>query len=988
MHSAQSRPDGTSVRYHLTDNELAVLPERTPRLRLGFAVMLLCLKYHGRWPSSIDDIPCDLLETVADQLSISERQMEFYDLAGRSAERHRGEIRALLGWRQPTAADGPKLTQWLVTYLENNPAAYLQDVVITHLHQLKIEPPAPERLRRLIHSAVHEYETRLYEKIATQIPGTIRERLEQLLDTKPSEGDDDDGQQDGARWARSGLTLLGRDPGPVGLESVLTEVAKLEQLRSLELPQSLFEAIPPAKIQAFKQRAATTPTRELRRHPEQMRYSLLAAFCVVRSRQIIDSLIDLLIAVVHRMNVVAENKVDKELLSQLKQQRVHGKPELLYRLAVASLAKPEGVVSEVVYGTVSEETLKRVVEEMEASGGTYRLHVQTRIRASYRGHYRRMLPRLINDLTFRSNNARHQPLIDAIALLRRFVGSRAQFYPEAESVPIKGVVPSQLRPFIVNKRGDQKRIHRVSYEICVLQTLRERLRCKEIWVEGAERWRNPDEDLPGDFEDKRQEYYQALDQPLAASEFIARLQNAMTEALSAFDKGLPGNEGVQIVGKKPRFKVRRLKAQPVAAGLRRVSREVSRRWPMTGLLDMLKEVELRTNFTRFLCSPGSYTRLDEATLRKRLLLCLYGLGTNLGVKHVSASDHGENLADLMYVRRRFIHPDGLRRAIAHVSDELFSIRLPALWGEATSACASDSKQFPAWNQNLMCEQHVRYGGRGIMIYWHVEQGACCIYSQLKRCSSSEVSAMIQGVLRHCTTMEVDKQYVDSHGQSHVGFAFCHMLGFRLLPRLRGISKQKLYRVRAGEPEAYPNLSPILTRPIRWELIEQQYDEIIKYTTALRLGTADAESILRRFTRDNLQHPTYQALVELGRAVKTIFLCQYLGDEALRREIHSGLNVVEQWNGVNDFIFFAKGGEFATNRREGQETAMLSLHLLQNALVYINTLMLQQVLSEPTWRERMTAEDKRGLNPLLSAHVTPYGSFDLDMTTRLPIKAAL
>ena len=51
--------------------------------------------------------------------------------------------------------------------------------------------------------------------------------------------------------------------------------------------------------------------------------------------------------------------------------------------------------------------------------------------------------------------------------------------------------------------------------------------------------------------------------------------------------------------------------------------------------------------------------------------------------------------------------------------------------------------------------------------------------------------------------------------------------------------------------------------------------MVKYSTALRLGTAETEAILRRFTRNNLQHPTYKALVELGKARRTIFLCRYL-----------------------------------------------------------------------------------------------------------------
>jgi TnpA family transposase len=122
-----------------------------------------------------------------------------------------------------------------------------------------------------------------------------------------------------------------------------------------------------------------------------------------------------------------------------------------------------------------------------------------------------------------------------------------------------------------------------------------------------------------------------------------------------------------------------------------------------------------------------------------------------------------------------------------------------------------------------------------------------------------------------------------------------LLGFQLLPRLKNIGRQRLYRPGAGRPEAYPWVQHVLTRPIDWELIRQQYDEMVKYATALRLGTAETEAILRRFTRNNVQHPTYRGLAELGKAIKTTFLCRYLHDEALRREINDGLNVIEHWN---------------------------------------------------------------------------------------------
>ena len=59
-----------------------------------------------------------------------------------------------------------------------------------------------------------------------------------------------------------------------------------------------------------------------------------------------------------------------------------------------------------------------------------------------------------------------------------------------------------------------------------------------------------------------------------------------------------------------------------------------------------------------------------------------------------------------------------------------------------------------------------------------------------------------------------------------------------------------------------------------------------------------------------------------------------------------------------------------------------VQLLQICLVYINTLMIQRVLTEPDWTQRMLPDDLRALTPLIYAHVTPYGSFRLDMSLRL------
>ena len=246
--------------------------------------------------------------------------------------------------------------------------------------------------------------------------------------------------------------------------------------------------------------------------------------------------------------------------------------------------------------------------------------------------------------------------------------------------------------------------------------------------------------------------------------------------------------------------------------------------------------------------------------------------------------------------------------------------------------------------------------------------------------------MIEGAIRHGTTMKVEGNYVDTHGQSEIGFAITRLLGFDLLPRIKQINKIRLYRPVTGQPDAYPRLTAALTRPIRCDLIEQNYDQMIKYATAIRQGTASTEAILRRFTR-SASHPTYQAMLEVGRAQRTIFVARFLRSHELQREITEGLNIVEAFNGANSVIYYGKGGEIASNRQDEQEMTALCLRILQAALVYVNTLMLQDVLAEDAWADMLTTEDRRGLTPLFWQHVLPYGEVKLDMTTRLSIRTA-
>jgi len=968
----------------LSDYAMVIAKSRANRL--AFAMWLMFFRDHGRFPRGPSDLQSPNIAALARQIEVAVPADGGLLLAERTAKRLRTEIRARFGFREATVADAEMLVAWLRDHVAGEVGGEIE-LLIERLEarcrELAIEPPTADRVERIARTALRAYEEQFHADIYGRLSPAIRERLDELLSSAEGAGDPSV-TEDVSAGAPAALLKLRGNPGRPSLASMQEELAKLDLIRRMDLPADLFDHASPRDLERCRRRVAVEAPHELRRHPDAARIAWLAAFVYLRARSLTDDLVDLLIETIHHIGARAERKVERELLDDLK--RVTGKQNLLFELANATLAQPDGVVRDVVFPVVGEQTLRDLVKEWKATGPTYRTTLRTVIRNSYQGHYRRMVPKLLAALDFRSNNEHHRPVMQALELVKRFADTKVRTFPADEEVPLDGVVRGLWRDAVVEKdAAGRDRINRVTYEVAVLEALREQLRCKEIWVVGANRYRNPDEDLPADFEVNRDEYYRALDLPLDADRFIAELQAEMRAALGALDGGLKKNPYVRIGPKGGGWiTLTPLDAQPDPPNLTAFKAELNVTWPMTSLLDMVKETDLRLGFTDVLKSPTAYETLERSVLQPRLLLCLHGIGTNAGLQRMAGLESGVTGKDLAYVRRRYISVDALRQAIAIVADGTLQARNPAIWGSGTTACASDSKHFGAWDQNLTTQWHVRYGGRGIMIYWHVERNSLCIHSQLKSPSSSEVASMIEGVIHHCTEVEVDRQYVDSHGQSTVAFAFCRLLGFLLLPRLKAIHSQKLYRPETGKADAYANLQLILSKPIDWELVRQQYDQMIKYTTALRLGTAETEAILRRFTKKNVQHPTYKAFAELGKAIKTIFLCRYLHSEALRREINEGLNVVEQWNGATDFVFFARRGEMVSNRREDHEISMLALHLIQNCMVYVNTLMIQKVLAQPHWQGKFTPRDYAALTPLIWEHVNPYGRFDLDMNTRLAL----
>jgi len=322
--------------WTLLPGEMELLGNKVGGNRIGFALLFKFFLLVAQFPNHPSDIPESVINYIAKQVKVPAEKYADYDWQGRTIKYHRAQIRNFFGFREATIKDAEKMGDWLcqnILAVEQRLES-LKELVYQRFQELHIEPTTPGRIDQIIRKALYQQETHFCaDTLSKLLPQTL-EQIDALLSLE-SEQDLATDTQESEKLGQSDFYYLKSDPGPVGLDSLLTEVDKLKLIQRVGLPTNLFKSVSPKILQTYRQRASTESPRDLRMHPAPIRYTLMSAFCWQRCQEITDNLVELLIQIVHRIGVRAEKRIDKELLNDFKQ--VEGKTNLLFRLAEAAI---------------------------------------------------------------------------------------------------------------------------------------------------------------------------------------------------------------------------------------------------------------------------------------------------------------------------------------------------------------------------------------------------------------------------------------------------------------------------------------------------------------------------------------------------------------------------------------------------------------------------------------------------------------------------
>ena len=241
------------------------------------------------------------------------------------------------------------------------------------------------------------------------------------------------------------------------------------------------------------------------------------------------------------------------------------------------------------------------------------------------------------------------------------------------------------------------------------------------------------------------------------------------------------------------------------------------------------------------------------------------------------------------------------------------------------------------------------------------------------CQPREALYVLDGLLENDTDLQPSEHYTDTHGFTEQLFGLCYLLGFSFMPRLKDLADQQLYKI--SKTDNYGELTSIFRQAIDWQLIEEQYDQLVKIAASLKNKTAPAHTVLQRLINATPADHISKALTQLGRIVKTIFILKYLSDEKLRRKVQKQLNRGEQRHGLAKWLFFANYGEFRTGDYEEIMNKASCLSILSNAALIWNTIEIGKIIDQlKLGGAEINDENIAGISPLLFRHIIPNGTY--------------
>jgi TnpA family transposase len=950
----------------LDELEFATSISKRPLPRVAALIHLKIFQRLGYF-IRLRDVPPIIREHILAKTNLTKApsfaELRRFDISGSRTSlfvqlRHYLNVRAL-------DADGDA---WLDQVAESaadtkHAVADIINVMLEELVHHRYELPAFSTLDRMAFRAREKSNNQCFTSISKQLTPQTKTLIDSLLKTDSAE-------------SVSAWHLLKREPKRPTNKETRNYIQHIRGLQYLvdQLPKP---DVPVPKLKQFRYLARALNAGEMAELKPNKRYALAVILIRAQHAQSLDDAADLFIRLMQNLN----NSAQMRLLA-FQQERVQKTDMLVGQLRdILGVYQSNGTDTQRVdaIGTTLVDEVPELMEECErhlAYAGRNYLPFMLQ-------PYKAVRAQLLNCLEISSPRSSSEDLImermiGVLNILRsvRYEIVSLETLGLDESADLYWLSAAWKKLVLVKTtgRGKAESINRRYLELAILQAIKDDLKSGDIFIKYGERYDDYREQLVDDatFAQEIDQYGAVTGIETEPKAFVAALKAAMTTRINEVDASFPENSHAEIVD--GRLILRKPPRTETVDMLAKLDLIITERLKSVSIVDVLVDTERWLDLHKlFRPLAGTDSRLDD--LRMRVITTLFCYGCNLGPVQTSKSIKGLSRKQISWLNLKYVTEDSLDKAIVKVINAYNKFDLPSYWGTGSHASA-DGTKWSMYEQNLLSEHHIRYGGYGGIGYYHVSDKYIALFSHFIACGRYEGHYILDGLESNESDIRPDTIHGDTQAQSYPVFALAHLLGIKLMPRIRGIQSLKFFRADAKSVSA--NINDLFSDTIDWKLIEQHLPGMLRVAVSIKTGKITPSAILRRLGTYSNKNKLYFGFIELGKVIRTMFLLSYIGDVNLRKVIHAETNKSEQFNAFAGWSFFGGDGIIAENIRHEQVKVIKYNHLVANMIILHNVAGMSQVLKELRDEgHAITEEVLAGLAPFRTHHINKYGDYTLD-----------
>ncbi len=940
-----------------------------PSIRLAVMLHLKTLPHRGQF-GALREIPERIVRHVADAMgyrrAFTLKDLDDYDASRRKRD-HLAQVRSYLNVR-PLGEPGRR---WLRTVAEEAAQTkhLLPDIInvlVEELYHHRYELPAFRLLDETAATAREMVHAAHFERISGALSAEARKKIDDLLAVAPGQ-------------THSGWQALKRELKRPGNKEVRFYLQHIDRLQKLAETIPALD-VPVPKLKYFRAMARALDAGELAELKPAKRYALAAIFIRSQHGKTLDDAADLFIRLMQNL----ENTAQKQLMTY-QVEHIKRTDRLVAQLKdVLQAYQVDGTDSQRIHaigdviGSDLATTLAECDEHMAYAGKNF-LPFLVRPYATQRALLLNCIE--VMDLHTASQDPVMDRLIKALAQLRHQRREVVDVAPLDLSLERDfGWMSANWRRHVFPKdRGVDLAgwMQRRYFELAVLYQIKDELKSGDLFVPGGERYDDYREELVDDatFQEELASYGEVSGIATDPAAFVTALREQMQTKCTEVNARFPDNEHADIVD--GRLILKKLPRTELSKAVALVDKLITERLPETSIVDVLVDATSWADLARhFKPIAGTEPRIRD--LHHRVVTTLFCYGCNLGPVQTARSVRGFSRRQMAWLNLKYVTDDTLERATVDTINLYNKFELPGYWGTGRSASA-DGTKWSVYEQNILSEYHIRYGGYGGIGYYHVSDKYIALFSRFIPCGAYEAIYILDGLIENRSDIRPDTVHGDTQAQNFPVFGLAHLLGIELMPRIRNIKDLTLSK---PDPQAtYPHIQALFGSnegSIDWNLIETHLHDMLRVVVSIKTGKISASTILRRLGNYSRKNKLYIAFKELGRVIRTMFLLRYIDDADIRKTIQAATNKSEEFNNFTKWAFFGGQGIIAENMLHEQQKIVGYNHLVANLVILHNVEQMSRVLAE--LRDEgieISPEVLAGLSPYRTAHINRFGDYTVD-----------